>query len=145
MQAHRTTGSDKRILLRAEQTDGATSVIESTMPPRAPGPPLHKHDFQEAFYVLEGELTIQVGDELHVARQGELAIAPRGVPHTLANQADAPARFLIICTPAGFERQLARRAAVQAGTDPPDWALQPIPDVTHVGPRIGERCEGGQE
>jgi uncharacterized RmlC-like cupin family protein len=95
--------------------------------------------------VLDGELTIQIGDELHLAKQGELAIAPRGVPHTLANQTEAPARFLIICTPAGFERQLARRAAAQAGSDPPDWALQPIPDVTYVGPRIGERREGGQE
>jgi quercetin dioxygenase-like cupin family protein len=144
MDAHPTTDPDKRILLRAEQTDGATSVIESTMPPRAPGPPLHKHDFHEAFYVLDGELTIQVRDELHAVRQGELAIAPRGVPHTLANHREAPTRYLIICTPAGFERQLARRAAAQAGIDAPDWALQPIPDVTYVGPRIGERREANQ-
>jgi quercetin dioxygenase-like cupin family protein len=119
MDAQTITVSDKQILLRAEQTDGATAVIESTVPPRAPGPPWHKHDFHEAFYVLDGELTIQVGDELHVATQGELAIAPRGIPHTLANESEAPTRFLIICSPAGFERQLARRAAAQAGIDPP--------------------------
>lgn len=139
MDALPTSGSDKLILLRGEQTDGATAMIESTMPPRAPGPPLHKHDFHEAFYVLDGELTIQVDDELHVARRGQVAVAPSGIPHTLANNGEAPARFLIICSPAGFERQLARRAAAQAGIDPPDWALGPVPDVTYVGPRIGER------
>jgi quercetin dioxygenase-like cupin family protein len=144
MQARPNTASDKQILLRAEQTDGATSVIESIMPPHAPGPPLHKHDFHEAFYILGGELTIQVGEELHVIRQGELAIAPRGVPHTLANHTEAPVRFLIICTPAGFERQLARRAAAQAGIDPPDWALQPIPEVTYVGPPIDDHRQGSR-
>lgn len=71
--------------------------------------------------------------------RSELAFAPGGTPHTLANLGDAPARYLLICTPAGFERQLARRAADRAGVDPPDWALRPIPEVTVVGPRIGER------
>ncbi|HEY3728516.1 MAG TPA: cupin domain-containing protein [Solirubrobacteraceae bacterium] len=144
MDARPTSDSGKQILLRAEQTDGATSIIESTMPARAPGPPLHKHDFGEAFYILDGELTIQLRDDLQVARPGELVLAPRGVPHTLANESDAPTRYLIICTPAGFERHFARLAAAQAGTDPPEWALQPIPDVTYVGPRIGEGRPGRQ-
>jgi hypothetical protein len=60
------------------------------------------------------------------------------VPHTLANRSGAPARYLVICTPAGFERSFARRAAEQDGVDPPPWALQPIPEVVRVGPRIGE-------
>jgi hypothetical protein len=46
---------------------------------------------------------------------------------------------VIVCTPAGFEREFARRAAAQAGVEPPSWALQPIPEVIRVGPRIGER------
>jgi uncharacterized RmlC-like cupin family protein len=76
---------------------------------------------------------------LSTAGPGEVAFAPRGVPHTLANLSSAPARFLIICTPAGFEREFARRAAAHAGVEPPSWALQPIPEVTRIGPRIGER------
>jgi uncharacterized RmlC-like cupin family protein len=105
---------------------------------RAAGPPLHVHDFEAAFYALAGELTVQVGDELTTAGQGELAFAPGGIPHTLANLSRGPARYLLICTPAGFEREFARRAARRAGTDPPDWAMQPIPAVTVVGPRIGD-------
>jgi hypothetical protein len=60
------------------------------------------------------------------------------VPHTLANRSGADARLLLVITPAGFERELARRAADEAGTEPPAWALQPIPEVSYVGPRIGD-------
>ena len=127
------------VLVRAEQSDGRVGVIDSEMPAGAKGPPLHTHAFDETFYVLEGELTFQLGDELHVATRGELAFAPGGLPHTLANRGRRPARFLIVCTPAGFEREFARRAAARAGVDPPAWATQPIPEVTIVGPRIGER------
>src|SRR5215216_3582856 len=114
------TGSvPPRVLLGSEQSDGAVAVIEMTLSAASGGPPLHHHDFDEAFYVLEGELAVQVGDEVSTATAGELAFAPRGVVHTLANPSDAPARYLLVCTPAGFERQLARRAAKQTGVDPP--------------------------
>jgi Cupin domain len=86
--------------------------------------------------VLDGELTFQLRDELVRAGPGELVFAPRGVPHTFANLGDAPARQLIVCTPAGFERYFARIAAEREGADPPDWALQPIPEVTRIGPAI---------
>ena len=112
------------------------SVIENVVPPRFPGPYLHTHDFDEAFYVLEGELTFQVEDEILTAGPGELAFAPRGVRHTLANRSDAPARYVLVCTPAGFERHWARMTAEAAGSEPPQWALGPIPEVTVVGPQI---------
>jgi quercetin dioxygenase-like cupin family protein len=127
-----------RVLLRSEQSDGEVSMVESTMAPGAPGPPLHLHDFDEAFYMLEGELTFQLDSELTVAGPGEIAFASRGIPHTLANRSDTPARSVIVFTPAGFEREFARRAAARIGVEPPPWALQPIPKVTRVGPRIGE-------
>jgi mannose-6-phosphate isomerase-like protein (cupin superfamily) len=127
-----------KVLLRSEESGGAVSVIGAGAPPRFPGPYLHTHDFDEAFYVQEGELTFQLGDEQLTAGAGELAFAPRGVPHTYTNRSDEPARFLIVCTPAGFERYFARLAAEQDGVDPPDWALQEVPEVVRVGPRIGE-------
>ena len=126
-----------KVLLRSEQSDGHVSVIENVVPAHAKGPHLHTHDFDEAFYMLEGELTFQVEDQLITMGQGDLAFAPRGVPHTFTNRTDAPARYVLVCTPAGFERYFARMAAEQEGVDPPSWALQPIPDVTRVGPQIG--------
>jgi hypothetical protein len=68
--------------------------------------------------------------------------AARGVPHTLANPSPAATRYLLICTPAGFERRLARRAAEQAGIEPPAWALGPASEVTYVGGRIGDPVGG---
>ena len=124
------------VLLRSEQSGGVVSVIESGSLPGFGGPPLHHHDFDETFYVIEGELTFQLGEKLFSAKAGELAFAPRGVPHTYANLSAAPTRHLIVCTPGGFERYFARMAAERLSTDPPEWALQPIPEVTTVGSRI---------
>jgi quercetin dioxygenase-like cupin family protein len=124
------------VLLRGEETGGQVSVTEIVVPPHTAGPPLHTHDFDEAFYMLEGELIFQVDDALHNKGAGELSFAPRNVAHTLANHSNAPARYVLVCTPAGFERHWARIAAEQAGVESPEWALQPIPEVTVVGPQI---------
>jgi mannose-6-phosphate isomerase-like protein (cupin superfamily) len=125
-----------KVLLRSEESGGHVSVIENVLPPHFNGPYLHKHDFDEAFYVLEGELVFQVEDELVTKGPGECAFAPRGVPHTLANHAEVPARYVLVCTPAGFERYFARIGADAEGAEPPAWARQPIPEVTRVGPQI---------
>jgi quercetin dioxygenase-like cupin family protein len=129
-----------KVLLRSEETDGHVSVTEIVVPPRSAGPPLHTHDFDEAFYMLEGELIFQVEDALVTRGGGELSFAPRNVAHTLANQSDAPARYVLVCTPAGFERHWARIAADAAGVEAPQWALQPIPEVTVVGPQIAAQA-----
>jgi quercetin dioxygenase-like cupin family protein len=124
------------VLLRSEETGGHVSVTEIVVPPDTAGPPLHKHDFDEAFYMLEGELIFQVEETLVTKGAGELSFAPRNVPHTLANHGDVPARYVLVCTPAGFERHWARVAAEAAGIEPPEWALRPVPEVTVVGPQI---------
>jgi mannose-6-phosphate isomerase-like protein (cupin superfamily) len=127
-----------RVLVRSEESSGRTGIVESVMPPGVAGPPLHKHDFDEAFYVLEGELTFLLGGDLVMVGAGEMAFAPGGEPHTFTNRGSAAARYLLVCTPAGFEREFARRAARKEGVDPPEWALQEIPPVTRLGPPIGE-------
>ena len=128
------------VLLRSEETGGHVSVTEIEVPARSAGPPLHTHDFDEAFYMLEGQLIFQVEDALVTRSAGEVSFAPRNVPHALANHNDAPARYVLVCTPAGFERHWARIAADAAGVAPPQWALKPIPEVTVVGPPIAARA-----
>jgi quercetin dioxygenase-like cupin family protein len=120
-----------QILLRSEETGGHVAIVENRIGPHWGGPPLHKHDFDEGFYVLEGELTFQVEDAVVTKRAGEFAFAPRNVVHTLANHSDQPARYVLVITPAGFERYFARMTG-----DPPAWALQPFPETTVVGAQI---------
>jgi quercetin dioxygenase-like cupin family protein len=122
-----------KVLLRSEQTGGHVAVVELTGGGR---PPLHRHDFDETFYVLEGELTFRVGDDRFTRRATELAFAPRGVPHTYANLSGAPARMLLVITPAGFERYFDHLASRVIGSEPPPEAAKPIPEVVTVGPPI---------
>jgi uncharacterized RmlC-like cupin family protein len=113
-------------------------IIELAVPSRWDGPPLHHHDFDEAFYVLEGELTFQLGEELRTAGPGELIFAPRGTIHTLANVADQPARYVLVCTPGEFTHYFERlsRPTDAGATDDPGT---PYPETIIVGPTIPER------
>jgi quercetin dioxygenase-like cupin family protein len=122
----------------AAQTGGAFTLFEDSMV-RGKATPLHLHPNEdETFYVLEGELTFQLRDELLTARPGSIVFAPRDVPHTLANRTDAPARYLLVCTPGGFERYFDRIAAEIEGVEPPPGS-GPQWEVIRVGPQIGER------
>jgi mannose-6-phosphate isomerase-like protein (cupin superfamily) len=125
-----------KVLLRGADSAGRIAVMDNVVPARTQGPPLHHHDFDEAFYILAGEATFRLGDELVTRGPGELVWAPRGAHHTFSNRSDADVRWLLICTPAGFERYFQRMAAKQAGVDAPPEALESWPEVTVVGPPI---------
>jgi mannose-6-phosphate isomerase-like protein (cupin superfamily) len=123
------------VLVRDEDSAGRIAVMDNAVAADLSRPALHHHEFDELFYVLEGELTFQLGSEVVTRRAGELAFVKRGIHHRIANLSGAPARQLVVCTPAGFERYFARVAAQRQGIEPPAWALQPLPEVTTVGPR----------
>ena len=124
-----------RVLLRGEESAGALALVEIAVPARWEGPPLHHHAFDETFYVLEGELTFQVGEELRTGTAGGCAFVAGGVAHTLANLSDAPARYLLVITPAGFERYFDRLAGVAPSPG------KPVPETTVVGPRIDRSAQ----
>jgi quercetin dioxygenase-like cupin family protein len=116
----RTAGAEAlRVLLDAAHSDGALGVVEMAFAARGAGPPLHVHPTHgEGFYVLAGEMTFQLGDEIVTAAPGTWAFAPRDTPHTLANRSARPARLLCIFAPGGFERRFARMLVEATGTDP---------------------------
>lgn len=106
--------------VRGEQTDGRMTALENVIPP-GEGPPLHRHaDEDETWQVLEGRLRFRLGDDLHGAPAGTFVFVPRGVPHCFQNIGDAPARILVIFTPAGMERFFDRLAALDEGSDLPE-------------------------
>jgi quercetin dioxygenase-like cupin family protein len=101
------------------ETGNAWSMVELTGP-KGDMPPLHVHRREdEAFYVLEGEMTLFVGSDEITVSAGECAVAPRDVPHVYRVDSDE-ARWLAIASPAGFERFVVEAAVpAEARTLPP--------------------------
>jgi quercetin dioxygenase-like cupin family protein len=84
-------------------TGGGFSLIEAVLPPGT-SPPLHIHHTEdEPNWIVEGELTYQVGDQSFDAAAGSFVFLPRGIPHTFLVRGDSPARVLIQLQPAGGE------------------------------------------
>jgi quercetin dioxygenase-like cupin family protein len=100
-----------RFMIGGEQTQGNFSLVEHPIKPRALAAPMHTHRHEDEYtYVLEGEIGFQIGEEVRVARPGDLVFKPRGVPHAFWNATDELARALEIISPAGFERYFAELA-----------------------------------
>src|ERR671912_174738 len=88
----------------AGASDGSLLIEEWGLPPGAMIPP-HTHTREdECNFVLEGELTCDVGGEIVVAPAGSYVLKPRNVPPALCNTSTEPVRVLEILTPGGFER-----------------------------------------
>jgi quercetin dioxygenase-like cupin family protein len=101
-----------RVLLDSSASDGSMSVVEMVLAVGSGGPPLHLHPTHaEGFYVLAGELTVQLGDEVLTGGPGTWACAPKNTPHTLGNLGDEDVRVLCLFAPAGFERRFQRMLA----------------------------------
>ena len=92
------------------------------MPPRTPGPPLHVHDGDdECFYVIDGHLLVQAGEERHDLGPGCFAWLPRQVPHTFANVSASPVHLVGGAVPGGIEEFFAAQGAYFAQLKgPPD-------------------------
>ena len=91
-----------KVLCDGSSTDGAMSVID-WRGGAGFSPPLHvHHDEDTAMLVLDGVLTVRVGDTEQLCGPGELAWLPRNVPHTFRVDSGT-ARYVEMITPAGFE------------------------------------------
>jgi mannose-6-phosphate isomerase-like protein (cupin superfamily) len=103
------------------------SLVEHPIAPRTLAAPMHVHEHEDEYsYVLEGEVGVQIGDDVRYARPGDLVIKPRGIPHAFWNRTDEPARLLEIISPGGFERYFAELAPLL----PPQV---PVPDFEALG------------
>ena len=98
------TGGHGKIKVGVEDTAGSLTIYESLRPAGDPGGPmLHKHSFDEAFYVLEGEYTFQVGERLVKASTGAFVYIPGGTIHTFRHSGAGAGRMLTVCSPGGIE------------------------------------------
>ena len=95
-------GDTYTILVTGGDTAGRYCLIDMHVPPGG-GPPPHRHDFEENFTLLEGEIEVAFRGAKSVARAGKSVNVPANAPHSFANAADTPARLLCLCSPAGLE------------------------------------------
>jgi mannose-6-phosphate isomerase-like protein (cupin superfamily) len=109
-----------------EQTGGAFGLIDHVLPAGFASPyHVHRNE-DEAYYVVEGEMTFYVGDERVKAESGAWVYGPRAVPHGFEAEGTAPTRMLLFNTPAGFED-----FPVEAGEPAKELTLPPAgpPDL----------------
>ena len=114
-------GDTYTILLRGEDTGGRYCLIDMHIPPGG-GPAPHRHDFEETFVILEGELEAMFRGVKQTIRAGETIHIPANAPHQVHNASDKPVRALCTCAPAGQERffeEVGVRVATRTTPPPP--------------------------
>jgi len=125
----------------AEEDDGDISVMERTLPPGGRRPPPHRHtNCSEAYFVLDGLVSVTVdGEELTVGPEG-FVLVPRGTAHTFGNSGANEARLLVIHAPA-MDAYFAALHELWGRGEPPspdeEQALMARFGMEVVGPRSG--------
>lgn len=117
------------VLASAETTGGALTVLDQDMPRRS-GPPPHVHErLHEYFYLLDGEIRFQLGNELRTATTGMLVSVPPHTVHAFA-VASETARVLNLYTPGGFTEQISHMGtpATELRLPSRDEQVPPSPD-----------------
>jgi quercetin dioxygenase-like cupin family protein len=110
----------------AETGDAFSQIV--TDDPRGSGPPLHlHHNEDETFYVIAGEVTVQVGDERIDLEAGDYLFAPRDIPHAYVVRSER-ARMLVTASPAGVEQFFVIHGLPVTGAEPPTDAIMPPKD-----------------
>ena len=118
-------GGTYSILVSGEQTAGRYCLVDMLVPAGG-GPPPHRHDFEEMFTLLEGELEFTFRGISQIVRAGSTINVPANAPHSFRNVSGASAHMLCLCTPAGQEEFfLAVGFPVASRTAPPP---QPSPE-----------------
>jgi quercetin dioxygenase-like cupin family protein len=132
-------GDVYRFLATGQDTNGKYALWEAIVGPGS-GPPAHVHSREEeGFFVLEGEITLQVGDERIVAKAGTFANLPVGTLHSFKNESRHTAKMLISVAPAGLEEMFFEVGVpVPPGaTSAPPPAREEIEKLLEIAPWYG--------
>jgi quercetin dioxygenase-like cupin family protein len=121
-----------------EDTGGAYSLTDSVVPPGGRPPPHIHHREDEAFWILEGELEVTVGEANFRAGAGSFVHLPKDIPHTYESVGTGAARFLTLMVPAGLEKFFEEVG--KPGSDvssPPPFEEEDIDKLLAVAPKYG--------
>jgi quercetin dioxygenase-like cupin family protein len=137
--AYWVVGDRYTILAAGEDTGGAFALIHALVPPQSGPPPHIHHREDEAFYVLEGEVTFQADGRTVAAGAGDWITLARGSLHTFKNTGTRPAKMLILVTPSGLEKYFAEvgHPATGDATEPVAPTAADIEKLLAVAPKYG--------
>ena len=93
-------GATYTITVSGKDTDGRFCVIDMHVPPGG-GPPPHRHDFEETFILIDGEVHVTFRGQKSILRAGDTVNVPSNAPHHFLNASSKPVRMICICSPAG--------------------------------------------
>ena len=136
-------GSLAVIKATAAHTGGQMTIVEITNPPGFAAP-LHVHHREdEGFWILEGDVTFEVGDTTIEAHAGDYAFGPRAIPHRYT-VGDTGARMLFIFTPGGFEELLITTSepAASRTLPPPSTAAPDLARIAAIARAYGNELLG---
>jgi quercetin dioxygenase-like cupin family protein len=135
-------GDTYTVTVSGEDTGGRFCVIDMHIPPGG-GPPPHRHDFEETFILIDGEIEATFRGKKTTARAGETLHVPANAPHQFHNVSSRPARMICICAPAGQEKffmevgvPVATRTTAPPPLDPEQQA-EFIEKVVALAPKYG--------
>ena len=111
-------GGTYTVLVSGAQTAGRYCLVDMLVPAGG-GPPPHRHDFEEMFTLLEGELEFTFRGKSHTVSAGSTVNVPANAPHAFKNVSGKTARMLCMCTPAGQEEYFLAVGDRLAGPDAP--------------------------
>ena len=117
-------GDTYTILVAGADTAGRYCLIDMFVPHDG-GPPPHRHDFEEMFTILEGEIEFTFRGRTVRAVEGDTVNIPANAPHSFRNASGRPARMLCMCTPAGQDEFFREVGTVVAGRTAPPPARTP--------------------
>jgi quercetin dioxygenase-like cupin family protein len=121
-------GDEYRYLATGDDTDGQYFLVEAIVPPGG-GPPSHiQTREEEAFYILEGDLTFYGADHEITAGPGTYLNIPKGARHRFRNNTDQPARILFFFAPAGIENLIDEFSRLEPPADP-DAAISKLNEL----------------
>jgi quercetin dioxygenase-like cupin family protein len=96
-------GDTYTITVSGEDTNDRFCVIDMHIPPGG-GPGPHRHEFEETFILLDGEVEVVFRGQKSTAHAGDTVNIPSNAPHQFHNASSKPARMICICSPAGMDK-----------------------------------------
>jgi quercetin dioxygenase-like cupin family protein len=135
-------GSLAWVKATGEQTGGRLSLVEHVLPAGAASPWHVHHTEDESFYVIEGQLTVALGDRRLSLGRGGFAFGPRDVPHGFRVEGQQPAHILLMTNSADFANFILEASEPAAGPTLPEPSMPDLQRLAALASKYGTELLG---